>query len=544
MEALNGLAGGSGLAGVNQDEVTIVKVGSYPAHTLCPPSRLPFLCPRSPLPCRCSHAARPRHCTCAHSAYTSHSRVLSGNSLPWYVVVQVRLEAIEAQISIVDPNATEPFGNSPDALTAHLHNAFEAEQNDVLISPTLLARAFGVDESALEIRLQGSDEEPSGDLMTRCTQIQTETMGMYATSTDTHCATAGATVRASLATTLGPALPPNCNADMTVFDSISSCASITTAFTTFCESLQFCLASPAPPPGAFAPGSGTLENPSGQHLTAGAASDPSNCFGADASLACRLIAPTATADAAYAACFGGGANAPTRPAELVSLRALASGDRVLTATVADGTPFVDRVIFTQHATGTVSAPLLRIEMANGAALTVTADHAIIANGELIAAAHVPVGARLSMASSVVAVTPIPSATVINPITTSGTLLVADATAAATKPVPVLSPTHPIWIAPAMLRASTFPMPLTSTLSTLTPAALQAFYTHAEPALAAAAPTARLAAEAVPTAAAFGGMLLADLLFSLVFAAYALAVPLGVAGVAMLVGGTKGRAARV
>jgi len=189
----------------------------------------------------------------------------------------------------------------------------------------------------------------------------------------------------------------------------------------------------------------------------GAADAP--CFAAEATTACRLLSPTASAAAAFDDCFGAG---NSQAGERVLMTELTAGDRVLAS---EGE--VARVLFNQHAAVTKAAPTLTITHTEGS-LTLTPDHVLYADGAFVAAREVKPGSALSSGASVTAVTP-STHTVINPVTTTNTIL-----AAGLEGAPVLSSTHPEWAA-ALLMESPVRLSATSALSYAFPRQVQAFY---------------------------------------------------------------------
>lgn len=276
------------------------------------------------------------------------------------------------------------------------------------------------------------------------------------------------------------------------------------------------------------------------------------CFGADTSLACRL---RQTADlwsstigrlgqpaevearAAFEACFRGGSG----DAELVPLTRLRSGDYVITLDPA-GEPVLDHIVLNQHLGSSQWAKLLRLETAEGAAITVTPEHVILLDGIFVAAAEAQLGASLS-AGSIVRITEA-AGRIINPVTASGTILVADTAADG---MPNLASTHPRWIAPFMLAAPTFPFVTTHLLSQLAPETLQASYSTIEHVIAAALPLPVRASATVPSAFFAFGVLVVDAIFalgvlvaSLVMAVQKVAIPLGIAGVALVAARSQDR----
>lgn len=75
-------------------------------------------------------------------------------------------------------------------------------------------------------------------------------------------------------------------------------------------------------------------------------------------MACRLIDPAASAEAAYLACY----HSTSGTAERVTLGSLTEGDVVLTAS-ADGTLMFDVVLVNQHITDGASARMLMVRSA-------------------------------------------------------------------------------------------------------------------------------------------------------------------------------------
>ena len=209
------------------------------------------------------------------------------------------------------------------------------------------------------------------------------------------------------------------------------------------------------------------------------------------------------------------------------MRALVAGDWVVSLAAAGSAPTLERVILNQHRRGDAWAPLLRLETARGAALTVTPDHVLMLDGAFTAAARAAPGS-LTSAGAVVAIRP-SAGSVVNPVTTSGTILVSDAAAPRE---PVLAATHPEWVAPLLLAAPSLVLPATRLASRVAPATTQVAYEALEPALAAATPhLQRYAAVAPATLPA--GVAVADAGFAVAVLAYALAVPFGLTGVALI-----------
>jgi len=171
------------------------------------------------------------------------------------------------------------------------------------------------------------------------------------------------------------------------------------------------------------------------------------CFAKESAFACRLIAPEATPERAYHSCY----DEPNGAAERVPMGHLARGDFVLTLTT-DGAARLSSVLVNQHASAAVTAPLITIHTNQGAALTLTADHAIFVDGALAAASAAIVGSKLITARGEAVVTKVTTATaasVVNPVTAAGTILASAAVGA-----PILAASHPIHFAPLLLASPT------------------------------------------------------------------------------------------
>ena len=85
----------------------------------------------------------------------------------------------------------------------------------------------------------------------------------------------------------------------------------------------------------------------------------------------------------------------------------------------------------------------------------------------------------------------------------------------------------------MLGAPLFPFVTTRLLSYVAPNAVQNFYAAAEPAIAKALPSLQLASATLPAVATPLGIVVADVAFSAAVITQALALPLGLAGLAGL-----------
>lgn len=250
------------------------------------------------------------------------------------------------------------------------------------------------------------------------------------------------------------------------------------------------------------------------------------CFGREESLACLVGDATAEAHAAFAACFDAAhtssvAIAPSATARLVRMSALRAGDRVVSLDAATHAPVLDYVVVNQHVEDAHTTKLLKIETADGAALTVTPDHVIFTDGEFVAASDAVIGKSLS--AGVVARVSEISGGIVNPVTTSGTILAADVAAPGK---PLLASTHPSWIASFMLSAPTFPFVATRILARIAPEAVQQSYEAVEPRIADALPSMQLAQSAMPRLALPLAVLAADAAFALGTLVKALATPLG------------------
>ena len=182
-------------------------------------------------------------------------------------------------------------------------------------------------------------------------------------------------------------------------------------------------------------------------------SPPGSCFQKSTSMACRLPSlESAAAAAAYEQCYVSGHRSERGPrATLVRMIDLEAGDVVLTRS-GDGRFIGTRVIVNQHAQLDMFSEMLTVHTADGTSISLTPDHAIFINGKLAAARDITLGSALSDArGAFVKVTRITHsksrAAVINPVTSSGTILASD------EGTPVLATSHPIWIALFVLETS-------------------------------------------------------------------------------------------
>jgi hypothetical protein len=235
-------------------------------------------------------------------------------------------------------------------------------------------------------------------------------------------------------------------------------------------------------------------------------SDP--CF-ADTTTACRINDPAMTPSAAFGQCFGD--EAPTL-AERVPMKALAAGDLVLASPTE-----TTRVIVNQHAEVEVYSNMVTLEHESGI-LSLTPDHVVYADGAFKPAGQVGVGALLEPASKVTKISKSAQG-IINPLTTSGTILAAGPTGA-----PVISSALPEWIADLVLGSTFYPLPysLTSAASYLFPNDVQAFYNaHLEQFFAMTSTNLKGLKAAVPAPAALAILAAFDVACVGAFAAWAL-----------------------
>lgn len=156
--------------------------------------------------------------------------------------------------------------------------------------------------------------------------------------------------------------------------------------------------------------------------------------------------------------------APTM-AERVPMKALSAGDLVLASPTS-----TTRVLVNQHAAVEVYSNMVTLEHETGS-LTLTPDHVVYADGAFQPAANVGVGALLEPASKVTKVSN-GAHGIVNPLTTSGTILAAGPTGA-----PVVSSALSEWIADLVLESTLYPLPysLAAAASYLFPHSVQAFY---------------------------------------------------------------------
>ena len=292
------------------------------------------------------------------------------------------------------------------------------------------------------------------------------------------------------------------------------------------DELNTCQMDPNGPCGARMPDDGTVYqpyfDPEGVHENYHFDDEP-YCFARSTATACRLAADWRTARRspaeAFEACYGdprGGSGAATR----VLMTELTAGDAVLT--VAPGGSLVaSRVLVTQHKRSAAVSTVLTFVTANGSSISLTPDHAIFVDGKLAAARTVRVGSTLTDAHGrQTAITSVDATRdgIINPVTAAGTLLAADGGE------PYLAASHPIWIAPHILRAGgRLPAPLFSCLSHAFPATMQAYYDAVLERIGSAVASRVL--PALPMRAALPLLAVADLLNALGFVCFSCLLPL-------------------
>jgi len=207
-------------------------------------------------------------------------------------------------------------------------------------------------------------------------------------------------------------------------------------------------APPAPPPDA--PPKKSSDNP---------------CF-SETATACRLNDAALLPSTAFAQCFGAAnANAATGAAR-VQMRALKAGDIVLSSPTE-----TTRVIVNQHRLARLASGVVVLEHETGS-LALTPDHVLWADGAFRATSEIRAGSVLEPASKVTKVAAATHA-VVNPLTTSGTILAAGPAGG-----PVVASVFPEWIAHLLHGASLpYPLPLSgaAAASYLFPASVQAYY---------------------------------------------------------------------
>lgn len=172
------------------------------------------------------------------------------------------------------------------------------------------------------------------------------------------------------------------------------------------------------------------------------------CFDRELATACRTHSEH-NASQAYEDCYR---YRTAQHGDLVYMDDLSSGDRVLTMNN-HGQLEITRVLVNQHRTSlTTSTSMLTLHTVDGRQISLTADHAIFAPGELVQAGELTIGSTLATGEGRAIVSLVErrmrDATVINPVTASGTILAGDGFAGK----PILVATSPMWVAPYMLAA--------------------------------------------------------------------------------------------
>ena len=187
------------------------------------------------------------------------------------------------------------------------------------------------------------------------------------------------------------------------------------------------------------------------------------CFARESTHVCRLLAPGATAAAAYDDCFGITGSAGV--AEKVLMSSLSAGDRVLSSK-----DEVAQVIVNQHAAVSIYTQMHHIKHSAGY-IELSPDHVLSVDGKLAPAREAVVGSQLE-GGTVEAVSYSTDA-VINPLTTSGRILAAGA-----EGLPIVATHAPEWLAAFMLSDAGLLLTkysLSTTLAATFPQAVQAFY---------------------------------------------------------------------
>lgn len=230
------------------------------------------------------------------------------------------------------------------------------------------------------------------------------------------------------------------------------------------------------------------------------------CFDREVTTACKLSDPTASPSAAYAACYEGGTAGPAARAFLSDLRA---GDIVLSTPTE-----VTRVIVNQHVVSGLSSQMVRLIHASGT-LSLTPDHVLLVDGMFKPAREAAVGSVLSSGSIIEQVSSSSTSGIINPITTSGRILVGG-----TEGAPVTASVYGEWIASFMLDKST--LSLSRVIAYFWPATTQQFYDHVlEQFFDASTDGLKVAAKTLPSPLVGLTMLGLDLLIAAGFSCYAL-----------------------
>ena len=197
------------------------------------------------------------------------------------------------------------------------------------------------------------------------------------------------------------------------------------------------LPSPTPQAAVGGPGPSKLTNPK-----------ESVCFAKESAAACLVLDEAAPPAAAYAACYHAAGTAGA--ARLVAMRDLAAGDAVLTSS-AKGALAATRVVANHHRWSHKLSSMLTLHTADGTALSLTPGHALYVDGQLADAASASAGSFLTNANGKITIVESVAmveegVAVINPVTTSGTILASDGGEGA----PILAATHPMFIAELMV----------------------------------------------------------------------------------------------
>eukprot|EP00908_Phaeocystis_cordata_P016498 Transcript_27758.p1 GENE.Transcript_27758~~Transcript_27758.p1 ORF type:complete len:465 (+),score=143.08 Transcript_27758:93-1487(+) len=250
------------------------------------------------------------------------------------------------------------------------------------------------------------------------------------------------------------------------------------------------------------------------------------CF-SETATACRLDDASTHPATAFAQCFG--QEPPTGVAARVSLRALQAGDVVLASPTEAA-----RVIVNQHSAVGLASDVLVIEHSHGT-LALTPDHVLWADGAFRPAAEVSVGSVLEPAAIVTKITAATHA-VVNPLTTSGTILAAGPTGA-----PVVASTFSAWIADLLLdTALPYPLPYSAAAAAayLFPASVQAFYDEKlEPLFSRTATELKELKAAVPAPVALAILLGMDVALVAAWAVWGTCSLKGVAAALLFIGAT-------
>jgi len=185
------------------------------------------------------------------------------------------------------------------------------------------------------------------------------------------------------------------------------------------------------------------------------------CFAADTTTACKLLGDVSAAEA-HRQCYTSSEGAD---AELILMKTLVAGDVVLAADAA-GALSLERVVINQHKANARASALLELYHSAGI-LALTPDHVLLVDGAFAPARDAKPGSSLTLADGKETVVERVAAAhggIINPITTSGTIVAGGVVAA----------THPEWSA-AFMMAGKNPFPLLFAASGAFPETTQAYY---------------------------------------------------------------------